>query len=51
MQVLCYYVVINHLEELAPIIYTPTVGDACMQFDRIYRRAATRNPLLAASTV
>ncbi|MDN4503999.1 NAD-dependent malic enzyme [Alteromonadaceae bacterium BrNp21-10] len=27
----------EHLEEMMPIIYTPTVGDACEQFSDIYR--------------
>ncbi|AWN16817.1 NAD-dependent malic enzyme [Salinisphaera sp. LB1] len=27
----------EHLEEMMPIIYTPTVGEACEQFSEIYR--------------
>lgn len=27
----------NHLEEMLPIIYTPTVGEACEEFSSIYR--------------
>jgi malate dehydrogenase (oxaloacetate-decarboxylating) len=27
----------EHLEEMLPIIYTPTVGDACQRFSEIYR--------------
>ncbi len=27
----------DHLDEMLPIIYTPTVGDACEQFSEIYR--------------
>ncbi len=32
----------NHLEEMLPIIYTPTVGDACERFSDIYRSARGR---------
>lgn len=36
-ETLYYKLVQEHLEEMMPIIYTPTVGDACEQFSDIYR--------------
>ncbi|MCB1696690.1 MAG: NAD-dependent malic enzyme [Halioglobus sp.] len=37
-ETLFYQVVVNHIEEIMPLIYTPTVGKACQQFSHIYRR-------------
>jgi len=36
-ETLFYQVVMNHIEEMMPIIYTPTVGKACQEFQHIYR--------------
>ncbi len=37
-EVLFYRLVTEHITEMLPIVYTPTVGEACQRFSDIYRR-------------
>jgi malate dehydrogenase (oxaloacetate-decarboxylating) len=37
-EVLFYRLLLEHIEEMTPIVYTPTVALGCQQFSHIYRR-------------
>ena len=37
-EVLFYRLLLDHVEEMTPMVYTPTVALACEQFSHIYRR-------------
>ena len=38
-ETLFYRLALEHIDEMMPILYTPTVGEACQRFSHIYRQA------------
>jgi malate dehydrogenase (oxaloacetate-decarboxylating) len=37
-ETLFYALLVDHLEELLPIVYTPTVGEGCRKFSQVFRK-------------
>ncbi len=37
-EILFYRLLLAHIEEMMPLVYTPVVAEACQQFSQIYRR-------------
>ena len=37
-ETLFFKVLLDHLEEFAPIVYTPTIGKVCQEYSKIYKR-------------
>ncbi|HUM00725.1 MAG TPA: NAD-dependent malic enzyme [Thermoanaerobaculia bacterium] len=37
-EILFYRLLLAHIEEMMPVVYTPVVAEACRQFSQIYRR-------------
>lgn len=37
-ETLFFRLVLEHIDEMMPIVYTPVVGQACQEFSHIYRR-------------
>ncbi len=37
-EIIFYHLLMSHLSEMLPIVYTPVVGEGCQKFSEIYRR-------------
>ena len=37
-EILFYRLLLEHISEMMPVIYTPTVGDGCRQYSHVFRR-------------
>ena len=48
-EVLFYRLLLDHIEEMTPMVYTPVVAQACQQFSHIYRRPRVPIHLLPAA--
>ena len=50
-EVLFYRLVSDHIEEMLPVLYTPTVGLACQRFSEMYRRPLLVNVALGTMSI